>query len=174
MGKDSFTELFWQFQPPLYLYLYRMCGSKETAEELLQETFYRAMLSLRARDMKYARAWLYKVARHLCIDWLRKRSGEAAMIQAVACQSTGVSSFRTPEEALSIGEERRTISEAMAMMPEHYRSILYLREIEGFSYEELGETLDIPLGRVKVNLHRSREKFRQLLARTEERMNDDE
>ncbi|WP_208918573.1 RNA polymerase sigma factor [Paenibacillus uliginis] len=68
MRSDLYTELFKTYQSSLYLYLYRMCGSKETAEELVQETFYRAMVSMKTEHREYARAWLYKVARHLFID----------------------------------------------------------------------------------------------------------
>ncbi|GCL73986.1 MULTISPECIES: RNA polymerase sigma factor [Paenibacillus] len=162
MQKDSFTELFRMFQPSLYRYLYRMCGSKEVAEELLQETFYRAMLSLRLEDMRLARAWLYKVARNLFIDWVRKRKGEAEMLQAIEIHASGTSPMPTPEEALQLKEQRRKMTGVMRKLPEHYRTILYLREMEGFSYQELAETLDLSMSQVKVMLHRSRDKFREL------------
>jgi RNA polymerase sigma factor (sigma-70 family) len=76
MKRETWADLFAAYQNPLYRYLYRMCGSREVAEELLQETFYRAMLSFTLRDAKAVRAWLYKVARHLYIDWLRRQTAE--------------------------------------------------------------------------------------------------
>lgn len=162
MERDSFTKLFRMVQPSLYRYLYRMCGSKESAEELLQETFYRAMLSLQLDDTKMARAWLYRVARNLFIDWLRKQKVEARMMQHIEYEATGISPYPTPEEALQAQEKRRNLSEVMNALPERYRTILYLREIEGFSYQELAGTLDISIDQVKVNLHRSRHKFKEL------------
>ncbi|MCQ6561970.1 RNA polymerase sigma factor [Paenibacillus mendelii] len=162
MNHHTFTELFKAYQPPLYRYLYRTCGSKEAAEELLQETFYRAMLSLRLEDTRLIRAWLYKVARNLMIDWMRRRGKEAEMLRQVELQSTGMSSYPMPEEAYRQELSRSSIAAIMGQLPEHYRTILYLREIEGFSYLELAELLDISLSQVKVNLHRSKTKFKQI------------
>jgi len=162
MNSNTFTEWFETFQIPLYHYLYRTSGSREAAEELLQETFYRAMLSLRLQDTKLIRAWLFKVARNLLIDWLRRKEREAQMIRQVELRSTGISVFPQPEEALEAAENKSSIAEVMARMPEHYRTILYLREVEGFSYLELAEMLGLSLSQVKVTLHRSKTKFRQL------------
>ncbi|MBP1990863.1 RNA polymerase sigma factor [Paenibacillus eucommiae] len=166
--EDTYAELFRTFQPSLYLYLYRMCGTREVAEELLQETFYRAMLSLRLEDTKMARAWLYKVARHLFVDWLRKQNAEKNMFEAVEQRSSGISTLGRPEEALRMLEEKRKITDVMKKLPEHYRTLLYLREMEGFTYQELVATLEITMSQVKVNLHRAREKFK-LLAQQWER-----
>ncbi|MFC0215437.1 sigma-70 family RNA polymerase sigma factor [Paenibacillus urinalis] len=152
MQKDSFTELFRMFQPSLYRYLYRMCGSKEVAEELLQETFYRAMLSLRLEDMRLARAWLYKVARNLFIDWVRKRKGEAEMLQAIEIHASGTSPMPTPEEALQLQEQRRKMTGVMRKLPEHYRTILYLREMEGSNYQVRVLSMPVYAGELKGDL----------------------
>ncbi|MFD0714858.1 RNA polymerase sigma factor [Paenibacillus sp. GCM10027626] len=162
MNRNRFAELFKTFQSPIYRYLYRTSGSKEAAEELLQETFYRAMLSLRIEDTKHIRAWLFKVARNLLIDRSRRKEREAEMLRQMEIRSTGISSYKEPEEALELTEERSLIAAIMQRMPEHYRTILYLREIEGFSYQELVELLGVSMSQVKVGLHRSKLKFKQL------------
>lgn len=162
MRNDPFTELFLTYQPSLYRYLYRLCGSKEWAEELLQETFYRAMLSLRQEDALMARAWLFKVARNLFIDSLRKRGRDAELLQEIGRRASGVSPSDLPEEALDRKEQRRKITEVMNRLPERERTLLYLREIEQFSYQELAAALDLSMNHVKVLLHRSRQRFREL------------
>ncbi|MDB5084055.1 MAG: sigma-24 subunit of subfamily polymerase [Bacilli bacterium] len=158
-----YQELFVKYQLPLYQYLVRLCHSREMAEELMQETFYRALLSLEKRDLSLARAWLYKVARHLYIDWSRKQQTERKLLPKMERQWEMIPSIHpTPEEALLNSESARQIEEIFECLPEAYRSLLYLREMQNFSYQELAETLDITLHQVKTNLHRARAKFREL------------
>lgn len=159
MRSDLYTELFKQYQSSLYLYLYRMCGSPETAEELVQETFYRAMVSMKAEHAKYARAWLYKVARHLFIDWYRKYRGEKQMNQELEKQGLE-NTYRTPEEVLTAREHTIRIQQVMKKVPEQYRTILLLREMNELSYKELCEILDMNMNQVKITLFRARERFK--------------
>lgn len=78
MKRETWADLFAAYQNPLYRYLYRMCGSREVAEELLQETFYRAMLSFTLRDAKAVRAcctrWRATSTLTGCAD--RRRKGK--------------------------------------------------------------------------------------------------
>lgn len=160
MKGDLYAELFKQYQSSLHLYLYRMCGSQEIAEELVQETFYRAMISMKPNHANYARAWLYKVARHLFIDWYRKNRGELEMSQEMKKQSV-VNTYRTPEEVLATRERTKLIQQVMKRLPEQQRTILLLREINELSYKELCEILDMNMSQVKVTLYRARSRFRE-------------
>lgn len=72
MKAQLWSEWIAEHQHPLYRYLYRVCGLREIAEELLQETCHRAMLSLSIQAARQAQAWGCKAARHLYMDWLRK------------------------------------------------------------------------------------------------------
>ena len=145
-----------------------MCGSKEIAEELVQETFYRAMVSMKTEHRDYARAWLYKVARHLFIDWYRKHRGEVQMRSEIELQGTH-NTYPTPEEALATSERKIRVAQIMERIPEQYRTILLLREMNHLSYRELGQILDMNLDQVKVTLYRARERFK-----TEMKMNQGE
>ncbi|MGM1048083.1 MAG: RNA polymerase sigma factor [Bacillota bacterium] len=169
MRSDLYTELFKTYQSSLYLYLYRMCGSKETAEELVQETFYRAMEWMKTEHREYARAWLYKVARHLFIDWYRKHPGEVQMRREIETQETD-NTYPTPEKAFAASERKIRVAKVMSRLPEQYRTILLLREMNGLSYRELGEILDISLDQVKVTLYRARERFKTELKQEEGEM----
>ncbi|WP_036709736.1 RNA polymerase sigma factor [Paenibacillus pinihumi] len=167
--KDTYTELFKLYSQALYRYLYRMCGSREIAEELLQETFYRSMLSLRRQHLYNAKAWLYKVARHLYIDWQRKHSTEQKAMQQFEELECGISTIPSPEDALDGKEQRRQIEEILLCLPEHYRTVVYLREVDGFSYAELADLLGITMDQVKINLHRGRKRFREIAVKLERR-----
>jgi len=172
MKAQTWSELFAEYQYPLYRYLYRMCGSREIAEELLQETFYRAMLSLSIQEARQVRAWLYKVARNLYIDWVRKRSSEQKMLEHIRWLTPASSPTYEPETVYRQKEDKAKIVWIMQQLPERMRTILYLREIEDFTYQELGATLDLSMDQVKVTLYRAREKFREWEARAEGRMRD--
>lgn len=160
MRSDLYAQLFQQYQSSLHLYLYRMCGSQETAEELVQETFYRAMVSMKAKHADYARAWLYKVARHLFIDWYRKHRGEMEMSRELEKQSVE-NTYRTPEEVLAARERIKLIQQVMKKLPEQYRTVLLLREMNELSYKELCEVLDMNMNQVKVTLFRARARFKE-------------
>lgn len=159
MQRDQYTELFKMYQSSLFLYLYRMCGSKEIAEELVQETFFRAMVSMKTAHHEYARAWLYKVARHLFVDWYRKHRVEVQMRKALKSEEKDTT-YPTPEEALELNERKIRVAQAMSRLPEQYRTILLLREMHELSYSELSEVLDLNLNQVKVTLHRARARFK--------------
>jgi RNA polymerase sigma factor (sigma-70 family) len=100
LQKNIFISLFETYQLPLYRYLLQMTRNEETAEELLQETFYRAMVSLKVENMNQAKAWLFKVARNLYIDQLRKAEAEGRMLEKVKAKQTGISSLGNPQQQL--------------------------------------------------------------------------
>jgi RNA polymerase sigma-70 factor (ECF subfamily) len=160
MRSDLYAELFKQYQSSLYLYLYRMCGSQEIAEELVQETFYRAMVSMKTKHADYARAWLYKVARHLFIDWYRKHRGEMEMNRELEKQCIE-NTYRSPEEVLVAHEQMKLIEKVIKKLPEQYRTVLLLREMNELSYKELCEILDMTMSQVKVTLFRARARFKE-------------
>ncbi|MFD2043140.1 RNA polymerase sigma factor [Ornithinibacillus salinisoli] len=81
MKKFIFKELFEAYQLPLFRYLLQMSRNREIAEDLLQETFYRAMVSLDVKSMMQAKAWLFRVARNLYIDTTRKNKTEMKLVE---------------------------------------------------------------------------------------------
>ena len=162
--RDDLEMVYLAFAKPLYYYLLKLTGSAHVAEELVQETFYRATLSLDLYEDGQVKSWLFKVARNAYMDEWRKRKrwNWVPFYDYLTNSEDLVSPYGVPAEALAskeIGEEVRDILE---MLPENYRSILYLREYEQFSYEELSKSLDLSPDQVKVNLYRARQRFKQL------------
>jgi len=168
LQKNIFISLFETYQLPLYRYLLQMTRNEETAEELLQETFYRAMVSLKVENMNQAKAWLFKVARNLYIDQLRKAEAEERMLEKVKAKQTGISSLGNPQQQLEKKWKQKELEQILSMLPERMRTILYLREIQGFTYKELEIMMNLTESQVKVTLHRARSKFRQLQAERKE------
>ncbi|MDL4839656.1 RNA polymerase sigma factor [Aquibacillus rhizosphaerae] len=160
MKKYIFVELFERYQLPLFRYLYLMSRNRETAEELLQETFYRAMISLQVEDILQARAWIFKVARNLYIDWTRKAKSEQRMVERIQLEFNSNSTIGNPEQKLDEKTRQQELEEVMSLLPERMQTILYLREVQGFSYKELASAMNLSDSQVKVTLHRAKDKFR--------------
>ena len=158
--RESLDELYRTYAEQLYYFLLKLSGSPTAAEDLVQETFVRATISLHQVEGSSARAWLYKVARNVYLDeWRRrKRWSWVPFFQ----DTEMISPYGVPEEEMDRVEESQMLAELLYRLPENYRSIIHLREIEEMSYEEIAATLDITESQVKVTLHRARKKLQQL------------
>lgn len=159
--------LFLAYAEPLYYYLLKISGSHFIAEELVQETFYRAALSLDLYENEQVKSWIYKVARNAYMDEWRKRQRWkwVPFLEQITGLNDLPSPYGVPEEEVMAKQRKEEVEDIMKLLPEQYRSILYLREQQQFSYEELSETLELSAEQVKVTLHRARKRFKQLAER---------
>lgn len=169
------AQLYQRYKGAVFGYLYRMTGSAEDAEDLTQETFYQAILSLhRFRGEASVLTWLLKVARNVYLKHLRKRRREPLLgdptsptdlagvaLAAKADPAPG------PELALLIGEERELVAQALAALPEQYRTALVLREVQGLSHAEIAAVLEKTEPTVRVLVHRARQKLHETYLRKE-------
>lgn len=164
MKNQQLENLFRLYAKPLYYYLWKMSGSHHAAEDLTQETFVRATIALDTYDGEEARAWLFKVARNIYIDEWRKRKRRKTipLIKLFYADDEMISPYGLPEEEILSKELTGDLKELLSFLPEHYRAILYLREVEQFSYEEIQVTLELTENQVKVNLHRARKKLAEI------------
>lgn len=158
--KQKLDDLYRSYAKGLYYYLLRMSGSSVIAEELVQETFYRATISLSLYKHQEVKPWLYKIARNCYIDEWRKRQrwNWVPFFEKEEMKSP----YGVPEDHAIKKETKQELKDLLDLLPENYRTILYLREYEGFSYEEIEETMGLKASQVKVNLHRARKKLQQL------------
>ncbi|WP_391117203.1 sigma-70 family RNA polymerase sigma factor [Psychrobacillus sp. L3] len=164
---DELEAVYLAFAKPLYFYLLKLTGSDIMAEELVQETFYRATLSLDLYEGGQVKSWLFKVARNAYMDEWRKKKrwGWVPFYNHLSNSTDFISPYGVPEDELFVKEVADEVKDILELLPENYRTILYLREYEQFTYEELAGTLDISLDQVKVNLYRARQRFKLLVER---------
>lgn len=157
-------KLYRQYVKPLYYYLLRLSGSAEVAEDLTQETFVQATIYLYTYENEQARAWLFKVARNVYLDEWRKQQRRKSnpIFQLFLRQKEMVSPYGLPEETLLQQEQAATMEDLLSYLPEQYRSILYMREYQSFSYQEIMEALHLSEQQVKVTLHRARKRLAEL------------
>ena len=150
-------------------------ASSDELEDLVQEALTKAMLHIHSYSEEYAfSTWLYRIATNHAIDYLRKKKLNAFSISSPPVQSTSKLEDESreyeisdqswvPEEMMLADERTRLIDEAIEQLPENYRRIIKLRHSEDMEYEEIAKVLKIPMGTVKVHLHRARAALARML-----------
>jgi len=158
----AFEQLYAEFQPAIRNYLLGMCSDIGLAEELTQEVFVRAATSLLLfRGESSVSTWLFRIARNTYLSWA-ERQRDAEIDTEEFCALPDQRPHGNPEIMLLQTEQRTTIRRALAMLPERQRTMLLLRDLQGFSYAEIAVVLNLSLATVKVNIHRARLRFREI------------
>lgn len=174
-GREAaYRELIRRYERPVFSLIYRMVRDRALAEDLSQDTFVKVLNALDSYRPEYKfSSWIFKIANNVAIDQLRRRELNTLSldgapdartmedIEATALQATDRS--ETPLAELESRELGSLIEEAVARLRPEYRSCILLRHVEGRSYEEIAEALDLPLGTVKTYIHRARLELRAYL-----------
>jgi RNA polymerase sigma-70 factor (ECF subfamily) len=171
---ESFEAFFREHERAIFTYLYRVTGDEQTAYDLSQETFVRAWQRYeRIRGYERPAAWLFHVATNLALNERRNRASairNAAALDAEHEPATSDNAWRRAERAA----ERDAIREALAALPARQRAALVLREVQGFSGEEVAAALGVSLAAAKMLLSRAREQFRRHYRSAEEEPREEE
>ncbi len=151
----------------------RVCGPSEDARDVVQETLLQAYLSLKDLDHPEAlRSWLYRVAANAC--YMKRRKGKYEPARELSLEDLAPEPGRgaaaeipdpsaLPDEELERTLVRERVQEAIRDLPEHYRIVLVMRDMEHLSTEETSEALSLPITTVKMRLHRARLMVRKRL-----------
>ncbi|WP_031513017.1 sigma-70 family RNA polymerase sigma factor [Desulfofalx alkaliphila] len=161
MEQGNLESIYKYYLNDVYRYLLQLCKHPQTAEDLTQETFYRAYLYLDSYQGEKVKPWLLRVARNAFIDWYRKEKGQIALEPLVAnCPDMGQ---KGPEERYLLIEEINRWAQALATLPTKQKQAVILCDYYGFSYQEAAELLNITPANLKVSLYRGRNKTKELL-----------
>ena len=168
---NAFELIVREYEKGVYNVALRMTGSREDALDVSQEAFIKAYNSLRffRGDSKFS-VWLYRIVSNACLDFLRSRSRRAESSLSVENDEGETVETEIPDESLSpetLYERKLTrsaLQRGLRALPEDQRKILLLRELQGFSYEEIGRILSIESGTVKSRIFRARKKLCEILA----------
>ena len=171
----AFRGLVEKYQGRVYCMVYGMVRDREDAKDITQDAFikaYRRLDSFREESSFYT--WLYRIAMNLSIDLQRKRKRRPVtnFDEAVASRDgDGVISELhhgdSPARALERKELYGNIMDCLEKLPEDQKQVLLLRELEGLSYREIGEVMDVPEGTVMSRLFYARKRMQQLLSGVE-------
>jgi RNA polymerase sigma-70 factor, ECF subfamily len=174
-GRDeAYRELIGRYERPVFSLIYRMVRDREQAEDLAQETFIKVLNNIEKYSPEYKfSSWLFKIANNQAIDAMRRKRLDTVSIDGSANATTAAeveaSSFELSaggESALDELTNRElgtAIEQAIATLRPLYRSCILLRHVDGRSYEEIAQMLDLPLGTVKTYIHRARHELREAL-----------
>lgn len=170
--QQAFGEIVGLYQDKLYHMAYRMLGSRQEAEDAVQDAFLRVYRNLDRYDdtMKFS-TWIYRIATNLCIDRLRKRKPTYSL-DADTTEHEGLDGYsmipsdnRTPESEVLLSETQQIVHKAIETLPAKYKSVMVLRYMHDLSLQEIGDVLDMPVTTIKTRVHRGREFLRKKLER---------
>jgi len=160
--KTAFEHLFKRYREGiLQLYMQRTGGNREDADDLLQETFVKVFLNLNRYDQSYTFGqWIYTIARNTFVDHIRKRRGNLSIdLLQIGHSMMPAAATPTPEERVINDQQQAQLDHYLSRMSPRYRQLIELRFFREYSYEEIAQELEIPLGTVKTQIHRARERL---------------
>jgi RNA polymerase sigma-70 factor, ECF subfamily len=177
-SEEAFGILIAQYHQPLYSLIARSLNDPADAADITQEVFIKVFRSIRGFHGEASlRTWLYRIALHEASNqrrwWSRHKKQEITIDSAAEsdseddaglCLSATLADHRdSPFDHAAQAEVRECVEAALRQLPEAFRTVVILREIEGFAYEEISEILNVNLGTVKSRLTRGRSALRALL-----------
>jgi len=171
---QAFSVLVEKYQDRLFNATYRLCGNYQDACELTQEAFLRALKGLTGfRGEAKFYTWLFRIALNLIRSHQRRVSrryfsslDEPDGKLGVASQAAGLCSkdCADPAQQALQAERNHKVVDALGRLAEQYRTVIVLRDVEGLDYEQIAQTLGVPVGTVKSRVHRGRLTLREYLA----------
>ncbi len=174
---DAFRQLIAQYSGPLYSLLLRSVANPADAADVTQDVFVKVFRSIGSfRGNSSLKTWIYRIAMHEASNsrrwWVRHKKAEIT-IDEPAGEDDGGLNFsladtladgrESPFESVRQAQLRATVEAALRDVPEAFRTVVILREVEGMTYDEVAEILNINIGTVKSRLMRGRSALRKLL-----------
>ena len=167
--RSAYEKLVLKYQDRLFNAMVHVAGGPDDALDVVQEAFLQAYLRLSTfRQTSKFYTWLYRIAFNLSLGIRRKRKPVSSSDGfAAEYGSEPVGNLLDPLEKVGNDEMSQILWGAIDRLHEDYRSAIVLREIEGCSYEEISQILDLPVGTVRSRLHRARNILKESLQKYE-------
>jgi RNA polymerase sigma-70 factor (ECF subfamily) len=162
LQNKDFEKLALPLLDPLYNFARWLCGDPDEARDLVQETIAKSLKALGSfREGTNFRAWIFRILRNTFLTsrtGLERRSTEQADEEGF---ENAAVSYDTPELALIRRADTELVREGILRLPQNFQEVLLLADVEEMKYQEVAETLDIPVGTVMSRLARARKQLRQ-------------
>lgn len=165
---EAFGVLVERHQDRLYAALVRMLGSAEDAREAAQDAFVHAYQKLDTFQGNSAfSTWLFRIAVNAAFSRRRRSKRYRTSLDGapgeVGYDPADTRTDADPAQPLEQSETQKLVREALAALPDDYRTALLLKEMDGFRYEEIAEIVGVPIGTVRSRIHRARNELREKL-----------
>ena len=176
--QKAYAELMNNYWDSLYFMLLKMTNDPTDTDDLTIEAFGKAFRNLHQYTPDFAfSTWLFKIASNNCIDYIRKKRRNMLSLDksletedGMDLSATLVSGTPDPEENYIKEQKIKLMREVVERLKPNYRTLINLRYFKEYSYEEIAEQLNLPLGTVKAQLFRAREFLYNILKHSQERI----
>lgn len=166
---QAFNAVIVKYQDRVFRYVYSTLGNYDDALEATQDIFITVFQSLaKFRGESKFSTWLYSITSNYCKNYKRKKR-RYSLVSIFNKDEQGETELpivdlrENPERKVEMDSSLEIANEELAKLPEDYKKILVLRDIEGYSYDDIAEILGISLANVKVRIHRGRAMLKQKL-----------
>jgi RNA polymerase sigma-70 factor, ECF subfamily len=156
---SSFSKIISHYESPLINFISQYTSIHQDAEDISQESFKKAFLSLSSFDCKYSfSTWLFSIARNTAIDFYRNKNAHSSVNSTLPFEELPdvIDSIGSPEECLISEEIYNSLIKSINSLPKLYKNIAYMRFIKEYAYEEIALKLDIPLNTVRTRIKRAK------------------
>ncbi|MBO6118086.1 MAG: sigma-70 family RNA polymerase sigma factor [Bacteroidales bacterium] len=177
--QKAYADLLEAYREPVYYMLLKMTRSTLDADDLTIEAFGKAFRSLDDYSPEYAfSTWLFRIATNNCIDFIRKQRMQTMSMddnegsyQTYAAKEVNnmVSLSSSPEEEMISEQQKLYIHTVVSKLKPHYRKLVEMRYFDEMSYEEISQSLNMPLGSVKAKLFRARNLLMEIIRKNPQR-----
>lgn len=158
MNNSLLRQLYEKYYKEIYLYLFSLCKSQEIAEDLVQETFLKALLSLTDNHTNM-RAWLYMVSRNLYFNYAKKESRKVSLDEDETTALEGMVTAGVLEKLLQ-DERKKILYKGLLKLDEKKREVLLLQYFGGLSQREIAAVLKLTAENVRILAYRGKKELR--------------
>jgi RNA polymerase sigma-70 factor, ECF subfamily len=169
----AFGELVLRYEDRLFNTVLRLVNNAEDARDVVQEAFLHAYQSLHSfKGDSLFFTWLYRIAINTAISLQRKQKPmlrlQASGDEKSTIEPLDASEMNRPDYSLQVAEEEQRIQYALSKLSAEHRAVLVMKDMDGIKYEDMAETLGVPVGTIRSRLHRARLELRDILMQQEE------
>ena len=159
LHEQAFGEIYKRHSPRIFAYCKRYLNNREEANDIFQETFISFFKSSEQdREMTNVPAFILRIAKNLCVNSLKNKNKKFVHVSYEDFMAYNeVKTYDGREELLDL------INDALDTLPDKYKEMFILREYDGLSYSDIAEVTDETVANVKVRIHRSKQKIREIL-----------
>lgn len=167
-NSERYSEIVERYQTRLFVYIYRLIGNKEEAEDLLQDVFVKAYRNLNSYDTsrKFS-SWIYRIAHNETVNFIKRKSLKRFISWETITTAKDKLDSSSEEEGADIAwirkEISKEVSEAISRLPSKYKQVLTLRYYADQSYEEIADILGKPVNTVGTLINRAKKKLSEEL-----------